>query len=565
MLSMTWDLPIAGVLFVLLAGGLAWPLAASLPLTFTEKLTASVTLSLTFFWLSAWIVYLTGLPWPTLWTLPLLAIAALWSGRRALVELLGDPVARECLLAQAIISLWCLGWLATVATYSGGGWAGDWGEHWERARFYLQREPHDRLFIGLYSLTARPPLANVLNAGWLALTRADFAHYQIFSTLLASLAFLPTAALARRLGGNRCTVALLAVLFMLNPLFVQNTTFPWTKLPAALFVLATLVFFLAHRDRRTASAPALLFALALAAGLLTHYSVAPYALVLAVTWIFPLWRWRELSFIRVTIMAAGAGMLLLATWFAWAVARYGAANTFLSNTSITDVSPSISEQAARVLLNLRDTLVPFCFRNPPVVFLAQESPWGWIRDWCFLNYQLNLFFAMGSVGGALTLLITVRAWPKFLSSVRWPWAMGIIGILLLGIGVHSARDVCGLTHICLQPLVLLALCWLALRWPLLSTTWQRILIMGLTIDALAGITLHFAVQSHALDRWLMPDYSFANAINSHNITAVINALFLRDHGLTPWSRYLDFPFILALALLGALLIIALIRFRHQTR
>ena len=100
---------------------------------------------------------------------------------------------------------WAGLWL--VASYSGGGWTSDWFEHWERTQFFLDRWPLDTKFLGFGALPARPPLANLVTGALLAVTRQDFAHYQFFTTLLNSLAFLPAALLARRfdqrLGGGR--------------------------------------------------------------------------------------------------------------------------------------------------------------------------------------------------------------------------------------------------------------------------------------------------------------------------------------------------------------------------
>src|SRR5262249_59914048 len=63
------------------------------------------------------------------------------------------------------------------------------------------------------------------------------SHYQLAMTFFSSLTFLPAALLARRFGGCRGAVTALALLFMVNPMFLENATFAWTKLPAAFFVL----------------------------------------------------------------------------------------------------------------------------------------------------------------------------------------------------------------------------------------------------------------------------------------------------------------------------------------
>ncbi len=214
--------------------GLGWPLAARLALEPGEKLLAAVVLSLLAVFVTAWAVYTAALPLAALWLLPAAAALGLTLSVRSVAAALSDSAVRELLAAQAFVTAWSVFCLAFVVTYSGGGWTADWFEHWERARFFVERRPLDTLFIDHAVLTARPPLANLLVAAGLGLTRVDFARYQLFSTLLASLAFLPAAVLAQRWGGPRAP-RLLAVLFCVNPLFVQNATFAWTKLPAACF------------------------------------------------------------------------------------------------------------------------------------------------------------------------------------------------------------------------------------------------------------------------------------------------------------------------------------------
>jgi len=50
-----------------------------------------------------------------------------------------------------------------VRSYSGGEWAGDWYEHYERARFFLERYPLGQKLISVYLLPARPPLDTARN------------------------------------------------------------------------------------------------------------------------------------------------------------------------------------------------------------------------------------------------------------------------------------------------------------------------------------------------------------------------------------------------------------------
>ena len=550
------------LLFMLLTLGLGWPLAARLPLGPLEKLVASLVCSLIGLWLAGWILYVCVLPWNLLWLLPPLAAAGLFWRRGELVALFRDPAVRAGLAAQGLVTLWCLGWLSLVQNYSGGGWTSDWFEHWERALFFLQREPADHLFLGVYPLTARPPLENIVTAACLHLTTVTFAHYQLFSTWLGSLVFLPAALLVTRWSADRTAIAVLAVLFMVNPLFVQNTVFPWTKLPAALLVLAALHFFLRHRDGHAPLTSALLFATALAAALLTHYSAAPYALALGLGWL--LWRPSapgRPAFLRVTVLAAGAGVLLLATWFGWAFATYGVSGTLSTNTSVTTVAADAGGQLLRVLLNLRDTLVPHFLRSPDPALIEQTSPWGYVRDWFFQSYQLNLLLALGSVAWLAVLREAWRLQATAAPAERMFW--GGFGLVVIGLGVaaHGARDVWGLTHICLQALVLLGLALLAARWRNLGRGWRRALVAGATLDLAAGIALHFAVQHHTLDRWLTPERNAMEITASYNPQTLKNLIGLIVNRLDTFHNVFAPPAAVVAGLLTLLLLTALYRAR----
>ena len=526
--------------------GLAWPLAARLGLAPEEKIVASCVLSLLGLFLLGWFTYITALPAFTLWLAPLLAAAGLLLDRRALAATLGDPGVRALLVAQFLLTVWCLGWLSLVVSYSGGGWAGDWFEHWERARFFLDHGPLDRRFLGSYALPARPPLVNVVTATFLALTRADFAHYQIVSTFLASLAFLPAALLAGRFGGPRA-VALLAVLLAVNPLFVQNATFAWTKLPAAACVLAALYFFLRAHDPATPRAAPGLFSVSLATGILAHYSAGPAAVVLAISWLALGWPRRgDPAWWRATIGAALVGLLVLSTWFAWSLAHYGAAGTFLSNSSIQSPDARTGNQFVKILLNLRDTIVPHFLRPLDGALIAQRNPWGAVRDWFFQIYQVNLPFACGSV--ALVVLAR-EAW----RGARTGSTLSLTALIVLSVAVQGERDHWGLTHICLQSFVLLALAFLAARWPTLTRPWRLALIAGATFDFFAGIALHFAGQSFLLGRWFAPSGPPADIYNGYNPAAFMNLVAKTQLDVAFVADVTPLPPILALALLAGVL------------
>lgn len=545
-------LPVLTLGAALCALGLGWPLAARLALEPAEKLLAAVILSLLAVFVTAWVVYTAALPLAAFWLLPAAAALGLALSFRSVAAALRDSAVRELLAAQAFVTAWSVLCLAFVVTYSGGGWTADWFEHWERARFYVERRPLDTVFIDHAALTARPPLANLLVAAALALSRVDFAHYQLFSTLLASLAFLPAAVLAQRWAGPRA-IRLLAVLFLVNPLFVQNTTFAWTKLPAAAFVLAALVFFLRAAASDRPLAPALIFAAALAAGLLAHYSAGPAAVVFAAAWLVVTWRRRrERAWLAATAAGAALGAAVLALWFGWAVAAYGPRATFLANTSVEAAAPTAAGQLARVALNLRDTLVPHFFRSIDPALIAQRSPAGALRDTWFQFYQVTLPGGFGALGAFVLAGVLARARPAAPPRIRLGWTLAVAAFVVLGVAVHGARDTWGLAHICLQPLVLLGLAALAARVPAAPPLLRAGLVLGAAFDFVAGIALHLAVQNFAFERLAGPA-ALATWQNDHTAAAVMNLAGKLRHELVFFADTLPLPpALLAVAGLGLL-------------
>lgn len=567
------DLLVTVALFLLTVLGLGWPLASRLALSPVEKLLTSTGLSVLGAYLLAWTVYVAGLPADTLWVLPITAAVGLMTGVAEIRILARDALTRTVLAMYLLVTLWCVGWLGLVSTYAGGGWSGDWFEHWERSRFFLEHWPRERTFLIIYTLPARPPLANVITGAFLHLTRVDFAHYQLISTLLAGLVFLPAAVLAQAFrrgfgaatsGGDLRLPALVAMLFMVNPLFVQNATFAWTKLPAAFLVLAALHFFLRAQAAAAPRSAGLLCAVLLAGAFLAHYSAGPYIAMLVVAWLGFGWsRRKNPAWWRETLLAAGLGAAFLATWFGWSFAVYGTGGTLLSNTSVTAVDAHAGSQLVRVVLNLRDTLVPHFLRTLDQSLIAQRSPWGWWHDWFFQAYQLNLPLAFGSVAWLALLRELFRARVGAAPASRRFWSAFVIGVIFLGVATHGARDTWGLTHICLQPLVLLGLAWLAARWADLGRGWQLALVAGATVDLAAGVVFHFAIQNFALDRWLTPGRDVRDVVTSYNAVTTGNTFALAQNGLDTFSVWLNAPAILIGAVLAALFFLVLLRTRAR--
>jgi len=562
---MTLDLLISVVLFFGLAFGPGWPIAARLPLAPVERAVASFVLSLLIGWLAGWLVYAGNLPARTLLVLPTATALGLWIGRRELAALIAVRDVRSLFVGQLIVTAWSVGWLSLVVSYSGGDWTGDWFGQWERTRFFLERWPRDVLFFGIDPMPSRPPLVNLTVSTWLALTHGDFAHFQLFLTMWGSLVYAPAALLARRFSdGGIAATGVLAVLLMLHPLFLQNVTYSWTKLPTAFFIFAALYFFLRAHDPDALRVHALLFSVSLAVAILAHYSAGPYAVVLAVAWCALGWTRRaDPARWRLTRAAALAGGLVLATWFGWAFATYSAHGTLATNTSVVDQAATASEQLQRIALNLRDTLVPPFLRRVDFNVFGQRSVWGAWRDWFFLLYQRNLFFAVGSVGAIIASIALMQrargATPR--SRRFWLWFIG--ATVVLGVGVHGSRDIWGNTGVCLQPLVLLGVVLLAAHWEQLGRGGRLALIIGTTADAVGGVLLQFGAQSYLIDRWFTPGRTEGDVFTSYSEFALMNLRAKHQLALRFFGETLPISPALVLAFLGALLALALIRARRN--
>lgn len=483
------------LLFFGLLLGLGLPWVVTSRFEAAEKLALGVGVGLVQIYGFAWIVYLTGLSNVAFLVLPALAAMAIGIRLRALTGFFLDPEVRGLSGRQLLFTAWCIGWLALVRSYGGGEWAADWQEHYERTRFFLDRQPLDTLFLNVYSLPTRPPLANLVAGAGLALSGTDFAHFQLFSTLFSTLLFLPAVLLARHFARGRVGVdAILLLMLMLSPLVVQNATFAWTKLPTAFFVLLAVAFYVcdlpeAKSARRTIAIGAL------AAALLTHYSALPYAATLAVAQAVLVWtRRRERPMWREIALQAGVAAALLATWLAWSVARYGVHTTFLSSTG--DTSLSLAEWLGRRAWNAYVTLVPHPLRPADYRFIAQTSTLGFVRDYLFNIYQTSLPGAFGVAGLVLLGWCAInRRPPAGCPAERQFWRWFPAGVIALGLATVYWTDRWGVVHICLLPVVIIGVAWLAARFGDVPLLVRRVWAGALMVDTALGIALQFYLQA----------------------------------------------------------------------
>ena len=475
--------------------GLGLPWVATWRVAPAERLCAAALAGVVALYLFALADYGLNLPpWARL-LVPLAALAGAGLRWRAAAAVLRAPDARRLFGAWLLVAGWTLGFLALVRNYSGGCWALDWADHYSRALLFLHHQPVHTPLFGGDQLPARPPLANAATAVLLGLTRSDYAFFQIFTALLGTLAFLPVWLFAGAFARNaRRAQAVVTVLFMLNPSVLENSSFAWTKLPTVAFALAGLYFFLPARAAGSGRRLAAAFAF-LAAGVLVHYSAGPYVVAVVAAYFWCRRRhWRRTAFWRDTVLSALPAALLLATWFGWAWIAFGPRGTLLSNTSVVETTAhSWAGFMHEKDLNLLHTLIPHFLRPVDYGFIAQASRPGWLRDWFFLLYQVNLPWMLGSAGGMTLLWLLGSGW-RGAGAGRAFWAWFIGCTIVLGTAAYGGIDAWGVGHLCLQGLVGLGLALLAARFNGLPRWWQGLLAFGWSIDAVLGIGLQFYLE-----------------------------------------------------------------------
>jgi hypothetical protein len=459
-----------------------------------EKLCGSVALSLVLLWLAAWGIYVFAQPAAYFGLAAVCGAAGIAVARDAWRLFRGLGV-RRALAGYAFLLAWTLLVLAVIRNYSGALWGGDWLEHFQRTLFFLHHFPTNTLLSGYYLLPARPPMMNVVAAFFLGVTQDRFEIFQFVFTFLNLLVFLPCC-LAIPVLVRRRKVSLLPLLgiFAMNPAVMQNATYTWTKSLTAFFVILAVCLYLSGWRKRDSIRLTAAF-VALAAGLLVHYSAGPYVVFFALHYLLVVFRtrpekWKELA--AITIACA----LLLFTWFGWSIAAYGVKPTFASNTSITPQTQFQGSNLAKIAGNVFDSIVPRISYDPAQVHVF-DQPYApaVVRDNVFLLYQTNLILSMGLIGGPLVVWFAIAAFRggKGLGGERNFWLMLIGFSLVTGLAVVGERDYFGVAHLTLVPLELLGITLLSARF-LAGRRIALLIVAGCAIDFSMGVFFHARVQ-----------------------------------------------------------------------
>jgi hypothetical protein len=477
---------------LLLLRRLRWPAA--------EKFCAAIALSQFIAFLLSFAIYLLHLSNGWYWIVTGISVASLLLVRRDVARLLRNHHVRAQLKTYLVLYIVAFCMLAMIRHYSGGIWAGDWLEHYQRTIFFLNHQPASQLFLDQYTLPARPPMMNVLAAAYLAqIGEHSFAAYQLIFLLLNLLVVMPCVLLLPMLAAERIRAGAIAVLIFLlatNPMLLQNVTYTWTKLFTAFYMLLALRFYL-RGWRKNDSTRIIAAFVALAIAMLVHYSAGPYIVVIGLHYVLQFFRRREKRWGELVVSLL-AGVIVLLPWVAWSMHTYGVHETVASNTSVTDVAAAKETSLARISANIYDTIIPIQWRVPESSWLnfTQQRRLGFLRDYMFSLYQHNILLGMGILGGVVIAVmvgqvLVGRQLPHRLV-LFWRWF--VLGAVILGIAVVGMRVEIGVAQACLPALMLLGLTFLAARWGRLNRGVRAIVIVAALVDFTLGVVLQMYVE-----------------------------------------------------------------------
>ncbi len=464
-----------------------------------EKLTGAIGCSLLL--IAAWtfLVYSSGLPsWWLYVATPACCAATARSIRDARGLLRSDRL-RRALGAFGLLVVWTLGAQALIRHYSGGDWCCDWVEHYQRTLFFLERWPRDFRFIGVYPLTTRPPLMNLATAFFLAHVGKEFALYQVAFSILNLFAFFPCCLFAQRFAPRvRQTPFLVAIALAFNPMFFMNTTFAWTKVLTAFYVLLAVWMYLTGRAKHDTVRLSAAF-LFMTAGLLVHYSALPFAIFLALAYGVTIWP-RQPDRFHHLMRVAGPGALLGLAWMAWSIAAYGVTTTFAANATVAGAAQSDwVGNAVRISRNAFHTFWPYLFPGRP-----DHTPLRLLTDRTFTFYQENFLGAMGSINAYVIVATLVGAFWLGRSSIGaaesrfWKWFIPFT--IFVGIAIDGETTLSGFANICLQPVVYLAVTLIAARFVTFRRPVRVLVAVGLVLDMVLGVALELYMESQ-MEPW----------------------------------------------------------------
>lgn len=522
-------------------------------------------------YLAGWGIFVSNISWQWSYAITGLAVLGLILEWKQIRLIVCDPRSRGILLAWVALELWIL--LLQLCIRNWAVWVWDWLEHYDRAIFFLQHWPLNHPVQKGYSIPSRPPMMNVIEALFMAQVGPSYAFFQAVSGFLNATLFVAVASLAGYWSRGR-TAKIVAALAALSPWFIQNSTYTWTKLYCAFYVVLGVWLYLISLGRETdpklARRLRSLSLIMLAAGCVVHYSAAIYALFIAAHDL--LYSKRQLKRIFATW---GLCAVLIGTWIGWAWANYGFARMAGTNTTVLAASTT----SAGALLdnyakNALYSLVPKEIWHPGFATtgeMAQRNTTSQVSDAIFMVYQPALLFAWGT-GGAIAIGWCIWRWCKKSGRTifsRSPdtsgdrasqpgarfWIVFLVWIYVAGLLSDTSLTPYygGVAHVLFQPIVWIGLAWLASQLRQIPRWLARLWAVGLAIDAgwlilhiwLEGRLMNFVVHNGKVAPLVPTEGSHLTLVN--NADRIVCSLTFLGDPLAKWQGL-----ILAIMIYGAL-------------
>lgn len=503
-------------------------------------------------------------------------------------------------LCWTALAIWLTGVQALIVNYGGSFWYGDWYEHYERSLFYVEQWPSTARFLNnMWTLPARGPLFNAA-AAMLMTGGSGFQHFQIYSSLLNSFAFLPLALLLRDVAGLKEKTALTwsVLICAIAPFALMQETYTWTKFLTNGIILAAIYF---YRKGLTENRPAvvILAFLVFAEAMLAHYLALSFALLFALHFVYVVFRrgWKKTLILQV----AGVCLLLMCPWFLYIFTVFGIRSSISATSTFGNYIQMQADKSGEVpgwdlvfAGNLLTTSIPYSWRHqnsglmiaPRMiqldsragpVYTPKPEEANRITEW-FSGLVNNLDSFPGCLGwaGCFGLAIAVPMWirrrlksspPTVETSGPGPIFWTLFFVLGIPLNILLSRDFSfhGVAHLNLQPFISLSAvlivkmlkdCRLAVRWVFLAVfLFESALISG------ALITLEqrmLPIRVDASGRMIVTGRVEAGYkyVNNYVYKLQQKAVFLSDN-----LRDLRFPFFCTASALAASLLL-LMQFRQ---
>ncbi|MCC6933040.1 MAG: glycosyltransferase family 39 protein [Deltaproteobacteria bacterium] len=463
-----------------------------------EKIPTAIALSLLIIYLLAELIYLAHLPWSICYLITLVFCLFGYAIRTDLLAFWRNGAIRYLLASYGLLLTMTFSFLAITRHYSGGGWGGDFLEHFERVQYFFSNYPPEHKLIEVYYFPARPPLMNLITAFFLSQIEVSYQLFQVAFCALNTLVYFACIylmSLFYRL--KKGHYLLVAIFLSFNPAFQENSIYAWTKLFAAFFLLMMLSNYLRATEKNDLRRM-LLAAVFGATALLAHYSAGPYLVFFALHYLC-IWFKRQ-NKIKEPLLVALAGGSLLASWFVWSVLVYGSKMTFAANSSMTEFKKqSFTDYWEIFSSNLYNTFIPHPFVKLPLnaeYLFVQISEYGYWRDYFFMIYQTCFPWSLGIVSAFVGSFLFFKALKNISWSKRLFWISFIVFNVILGIAVIGTGGDFGAAQICLLPITLAGIALVAVRFLTLNKYFRYLLVVGLCFDLTAGVVLQFRMQQH---------------------------------------------------------------------